>query len=191
MGSIAMAGYHKAVATAIQEGHEELGGQIRRLAEETALLWWVLGEYSTSLKSPVAALTSPEYALIAGAEAADRTHILPPPASADALLARALRPCKAGPKKSLALVDILEAADSGWRAGLLRRVNFSDCPDLLPLLTGLAKCEESGDPVAATKLLPKLCPGVSVEHPLSPTEAAQQLYLELMFIRALTALEMN
>ena len=66
-----------------------LAGQVRRLAEETELLWWVLGEYSTSLKRPASELTAPAYALIAAAEAADRTQILPPPASIDALNPRA------------------------------------------------------------------------------------------------------
>ena len=76
-----------------------LAEQIRRLAEETGLLWWVISEYSTSLRRRTSGLTAPAYALIAAAEAADRTQILPPPPSADALLARVLKPCKSRPEE--------------------------------------------------------------------------------------------
>lgn len=166
-----------------------LAEQIRRLAEETGLLWWVISEYSTSLRRRTPGLTAPAYALIAAAEAADRTQILPPPPSADALLARVLKPCKSGPKKTLTLVDFWAAADAAWRAGLLRSVNFSDCSDFVPVTTGIAKCEEFGEATNAAQVVPRLCPGVSIEHPLTPAEAAQQFYVELMFLKALDALE--
>ncbi|MGA9622975.1 MAG: GTPase-associated system all-helical protein GASH [Bryobacteraceae bacterium] len=166
-----------------------LAEQIRRLAEETGLLWWVISEYSTSLRRRTSGLTAPAYALIAAAEAADRTQILPPPPSADALLARVLKPCKSGPKKAHTLIDFWTAADAGWRAGLLRSIDASEGRDFVPIITGLAKCEEFGEAVGAARVVPKLCPGVSIEHPLSPAEAAQQLYVELMFLKALGALE--
>jgi hypothetical protein len=127
--------------------------------------------------------------LIAAAEAADRTQILPPPPSADALLARVLKPCKSGPKKALTLIDFWSAADAEWRAALLRKISFSDSRDFVPVITGLDKCGEFGEASSAAKVVPNLCPGVSIEHPVSPAEAAQQLYVELMFLKALDALE--
>jgi GTPase-associated system helical domain len=180
--------YNKMVATAITASHKMLSEQIRRLAEESALLWWVLGEYSTSLERRTTGLTRGEYALAAGAEAADRTHILPPPPSAGALLTRALKPCKADSKKPLTLVDFLNATDRDLRATILKRIDIGASPDLVPLTTGLAKTEEFDDAAAAVKVLPRICPGVKVEHAISPSEAAQQFYDELMFLKALRVL---
>jgi hypothetical protein len=164
---------------------KRLSNQVRRLAEETALLWWVLTEYSDSLKRRTSDLQTIEYALVAGAEAADRTYVLPPPVSAWSLLARALQPCKTGRKKTLTLGEILGASDSDWRRSQLKKLNYADSIDLVPIVTGLAKCEEFGDQASAVQVLPKLCPGLEPGHALSTDDAAYELYLELMFLRAL------
>jgi hypothetical protein len=168
---------------------ERLSSQVRRLAEETALLWWVLAEYSDSLKRRTPDLKTVEYALVAGAEAADRTHVLPPPASASALLARALKPCKIGKKKTLTLGDFFGATDPGWRGVQLKKLNYADSVDLLPIITGLDKCEEFGDQASALQVLPKLCPGLDPGRALSTDEAAYEFYGELMFLRALGDME--
>ena len=60
--------------------------------------------------------------------------------------------------------------------------------DLMPIVTGLAKCQEFGSPENAVQVLPKLCPGLDLEHALSAEEAAYQFYGELMFLKALGAL---
>ena len=177
--------YQQAVATAING----MAGRVRRLGEETALLWWVLTEYSDSLKRHTPDLKTIEYALVAGAEAADRTDVLPPPRSIRPLIARALKPCKPGRKRgTLTLGDFLGAADSGWRADQLKKLDFTDSVDLMPIVTGLAKCQEFGSPENAVQVLPKLCPGLDLEHALSAEEAAYQFYGELMFLKALGAL---
>ena len=152
-------------------------------------MWWVLTEYSTSLKKATPKLTTRSYALVAAAEAGDRTHVLPPPRSARALVARALKSCKASPKKNLTLVDFLGAADSVWRAELLKNLVFADCLQLLPVVAGLAKCQEFDDSAAAMKVLPKLCPGLIVDVPLLLEDVAYQFYGELMFLKALEIFE--
>src|ERR1043166_7162880 len=124
-----------------------------------------------------------------GAATAARTEILPPPASANALLIRALKPCKSGPKKNLTLSDFLIATNNVWRAEQLKAITISDCPDFVPLVTSLSKTEEFGDVGSAISVMPKLCPGFDVQRNLLPIEVAQQLYLELMFLKALTAVE--
>ena len=182
-------GYQQLAAEVMQECDEALAEQVRRLAEETAFLWWVLGEHSTSLKRPTTELSAEEYALVAGSEAAERTHILPPPPSARALLERVLKPCKPAAKKGLKLVDFLGAADADWRTKQLQRVVFTDCTDLVPLLAGLAKTEEFEDPHSAAKVVPKVCPGVDIRHPLTPGEVAEQFYVEIVFLRALAELK--
>jgi hypothetical protein len=180
--------YHAAIADAINERSEPLFEQIRRLAEESALLWWILGEYSTSLKTRTSELTSSEYAFVAGAEAADRTHILPPPCSARALVVRALKACKEKPKKIFKLADFLAATDLNWSRELLGKVESIDCYDLVPLVAVLAKRKEFGDDDAAIKVLPRLCPGLSIEGPLVSADVAIQFYSEMVFLRALAAL---
>jgi hypothetical protein len=186
---VAEAAYIKLYCATFKEGHDALAGQIRRLAEESALLWWVLGEYSTYLKRRVAELTAVAYALVAAAEAADRTHILPPPFSSPALLSRALKPCKSASKKSLSLIDFLGAADPNWRKECLKSVTFGDCTDLVPTMTGLAKLEEFGELSGAEQVFTRLCPGLSIAQALSASEATYQIYSELMFLRALRVLE--
>lgn len=166
-----------------------LASEIRRLAEETGMLWWILTEYSPSLDCPTSSLTPPEYALVAAAEAADRTQIVPPPLSANALLTRALRPCKKVPKKTLTLADFLADTNPTWREARLKQNGCIDFPYLVPVTTALARIQEVDDAAQAAQGAAKLCPGIVAEHPLSPPEIAHLFYCELMFFKALSAFE--
>jgi hypothetical protein len=55
-------------------------------------------------------------------------------------------------------------------------------------VTAIVKAEENGDVDVMTKALPKFCPGVSADQKLSSSDAAAQLYDELMFLKALANL---
>ena len=57
----ARANYHKAVLDAVAENNTNIQSQIQRLAEESAMLWWVLGEHSTLLKCSTSTLTDVSY----------------------------------------------------------------------------------------------------------------------------------
>ncbi|HEY4361437.1 MAG TPA: GTPase-associated system all-helical protein GASH [Bryobacteraceae bacterium] len=189
---VARGNYQKAIVRLIQSNHTLVTGQIKRLAEESAFLWWVLGEYSPSLQLRSAKLNIVDYTLIAAAEAAERTHILPPPSSAAALLARALAPCeKVVSTKALKLADFLAKTDNAWRAEYTPQLALSDCAEFVPFATGLTKAEEFQDPAAAVKVLPKICLGLDMKHGLSPEQAANQFYTELAFLRALALLGEN
>jgi len=61
----------------------------------------------------------------------------------------------------------------------------SDCRDLSPLCAALEKTEELGSASTALKALVKLCPGVKGDLTLTPAQAAQQFYNELVFLRTL------
>jgi len=187
---VARSAYSKAVVQAIQERHTFLHQQVRRLAEESAMLWWVLGAYSPLLQARTTELDDLKYALVAACEAADRTHILPPPHSAEALLSRALAPCKKKSKKTT-IRDYLATTSDPWRTQYLSKLNYSDSTEIVPFLLGITKVEEFGDAVAAAKILPNLCPGFKVEQVITPEQAANQLYVELMFLKALGALHSN
>ena len=154
---VARAAYHKAIVKAIEEKHTLLHQQVRRLAEESAMLWWVLGAYSPLLQSRTAELDDLKYAPVAACEAADRTYILPPPRSAEALLYRALAPCKKSKIEKPTITDYLAAATGLWRAEYLSKLVYADCIELVPFTVALAKAEEFNDAAAAVKVLPKLC----------------------------------
>ena len=177
--------YDEALATCVAE----LGNKISRLAEESAMLWWVVNEYSTSLKRPTSELSAQEYAFVAAAEAAERTTLLPPPPSANSLLGRAIKPCKRGTKKSLTLAELLGATEPSWRAQQSKSTDSASCADLVPVFTAIGKCQEFGNVEAAAQVVPNLCPGIGAGLSLSAREAAEQYYAELMFLRALAELD--
>ena len=176
--------YQQAVVDTIEASHTKLAQRVEQLAEETCLLWWVLNEFSDSIQEQVAELTPQIYALAAASEAVKRTQLVPPPPCIAPLLTRMLRNCKPGKEQPM-LADYLEAARPSWRATQAKSLKIADCRDLVPLSTALEKTEELGDLTAAMKVLPKLCPGVSGELPLGFSQAAQQFYNELVFLRAL------
>lgn len=181
----AQAAYQKAIAKAIQDSHSTLANQVKRLSEETALLWWVLSEYSTSLKRRTAEMSPVSYSLAAASEAADRTHVMPPPSCSNELLIRALKPCEVGAVSTFPIAEFLTAADNEWRVALLKKIDIAGVTDLVPLLLCLAKYQEFGDADSAIKVIPRLCPGFTTERRLSPEEASHQFYAELMFLKAL------
>lgn len=181
--------YVKAISSVSKDGLQTLSGQIRRLAEESAILWWVFGQYSLAQNSRTTALESRQYALVAANEAADRTHIMPPPRSMDALLGRALQDCKGGSDQASSPAEYASSTLEIWRKAVLQSRKFSDCLDLLPMITTLAKYEESGDVAPLPGIVKRLCPGVDATRALPASSAAQQFYNELMFLKALAILE--
>ena len=182
----AITSYSESVAGAITDGDGALANRIEQLAEESALLWWVLAEYSDALQRPISELSPETYALAAAVEAAQRTIQLPPLPSIGSLLARALRLYKATNKK-LVLADYVKATDPIWRADHVKSVIVADCRDLSPLCAAIEKTEELGSAATAITALPKFSPGVNGKLPLTPAEAAQQFYNEIVFLRALDA----
>jgi hypothetical protein len=182
----ALASYQKSVIETIASSHRILAERVKQIAEESALLWWVLAAHSDTFKQAVNQLTPETYALAAAAEAAQRTIHVPPPPSIGPLLARSLQPCKVGKKKPV-LTDYIKGADSIWRTAHVKSVNVSDCRDLSPLCAALEKTEDLGTAATALKTLSKFYPTLKGELPLTPTQAAEQFYNELIFLRALDA----
>ena len=181
---IAKTAYRDSIRDSISSSYQELAHRILQLAEESALLWWVLGEHSDALKRPANELNSEAYALVAAAEAEERTMITPPPPSIGPLLARALRPCKVG-NKTLVLADYFEAVDPIWRAAQVKSMNVVDCRDLSPLCATLEKTQELGSAATALTAISILCPGVKAELQLTPVQVAHQFYNEIAFLRSL------
>ncbi len=183
----AQTAYRDSIRNSISSAYEELANRIEQLAEESALLWWVLGEHSDAL-GPTNALDAEVYALVAAAEAAQRTMILPPPQSIGPLLARTLRSCKGG-DKVLVLSDYFEVVDPVWRAAQVKLINGVDCRDLSPLSATLEKTHELDSAAAALTAIARLCPGVEAGMQITPGQVAHQFYSEVIFLRSLVLLE--
>jgi hypothetical protein len=170
--------YHAAVID------RKLGRRVRQLAEELQLLWWVIGEYSPFLERPVALLSASKYAMVAAAEAAVRVKITPPPPAIDALLLRALKPCK-GSRKKVILSELLNETDASWRARQVAAKKIDDRHGLFPLSTALEKMQELSDGTHAMQVVSKICPGIKADLSLTQADTARQYFAELSFLAAL------
>ena len=159
----------------------ELGETIRRIAEENQYLWWLLGQRSSLLNTRREKLSSKEYALLAGAEAAERVALLPPPASVKSLIAEVLSQCAKATNTAVPLADIIDAANIGSLSAVTAGAEVGElCP-----LQGLVGVRRAGGKVDGTSL-EKL--SIPAKLKVSPTEAANQYFRELMFLRALAQL---
>jgi len=181
---IAQTAYRASIRESISTGYHELANRIMQLAEESALLWWVLGEHSDALGQSTSALNVEAYALVTAAEAAQRTMILPPPQSIGPLLARALRPCRGG-DNVLVLSDYFNAVDPNWRAAQAKSINVVNCRDLSPLCATLEKTQELDSVADALRAMGKICPGITAELQITPGQVAQQFFNEIVFLRSL------
>jgi GTPase-associated system helical domain len=159
----------------------ELGETLGRISEENQFLWWLLGRRSSLLNRQRDKLAAKEYALVAAAEAAERVALLPPPASVESLIGEVLTQCSKGATSVVSLVDLITAANiDSMRTTTVAAVARDLCP-----LASLVETRVTGDPVDGASL-EKL--SISAKLKVSPMDAANQYFRELMFLRALTQL---
>lgn len=159
----------------------ELGDTMGRIAEENQFLWWLLSRRSSLLSMRREKVSVKEYTLVAAAEAAERVALLPPPPSVESLIGEVLTHCSkasnaAGPLAdfiSAASIDSLKAAAAG-----------KDVRELCPI-SGLLGVRRGGGKLDGESLANF---GLQPELKVSPTEAANQYFRELMFLRALEQL---
>jgi hypothetical protein len=163
---------------ATKESREEFGRAMRRLAEESQFLWWLIGRRSPALNARRESLTADVYALPAAAEAAERVALLPPAASIESLLDEALAQCIQAKHPTMSFEDLVDAVDAGWmkRAGLA-----AASPELTPIAAILAT-RQAGAKYDA-KYLKQL--RIPPKTKIGPAEASRQYFRELMFIQAL------
>lgn len=160
----------------------ELGETMGRIAEENQFLWWLLGRRSSLLNARRDKLSSKEYALLAGAEAAERVALLPPPASVGALIDEVLSQCTKATNTAVPLAEFIDAANIG---SLSAATEGAEVGALCPL-KGVLEVRRAGNKVDGASL-EKL--GIPAKLKVSPTEAATQYFHELMFLRALAELD--
>lgn len=160
----------------------ELGDTMGRIAEENQYLWWLLGRWSSLLNMRREKLSSKEYALVAGEEAAERVALLPPPASVESLIDEVLTQCAKATNVAVPLVDIVNEAHIGR---MKDESPVAEMGELCPL-SGLIGARRAGGNVNAGAL-EKL--GIPGKLKVPPTEAAKQYFRELMFSSALAQLD--
>lgn len=159
----------------------ELGETMGRIAEENQFLWWLLGRRSSLLNTRREKLSPKEYALLAGAEAAERVALLPPPASVESLIDEVLSQCAKATNTAIPLADFIDAANIGSLSAVTAGAEVGElCP-----LKGLLGARRAGTKVDGASL-EKL--SIPAKLKVSPTEAANQYFRELMFLRALEQL---
>ena len=159
----------------------ELGETMGRIAEENQFLWWLLGRRSSLLNTRREKLSPKEYALLAGAEAAERVALLPPPASVESLIDEALSQCAKATNTAVPLADFIDAANIGSLSAVTAGAEVGKlCP-----LKGLLGVRRAGSKVDGASLEKLSMPA---KLKVSPTEAANQYFRELMFLRALRQL---
>ncbi|WP_263417857.1 GTPase-associated system all-helical protein GASH [Terriglobus albidus] len=184
----AQSAFYKELIKTIKQGRQATNSQLLQLSEETALLWWIVNEYSDRLKTSTALLSKLEYAIAAAIEAAERTQILPPSNSMNALLARSLKHCVDTSDEPQSFRQLLEATKERWQAITISPPNPPETKGLLPISTALSKVAEFDNVAGAVQVLSHLCPGLNVETPISATEVAQAAYAEITFLKALSLL---
>ena len=159
----------------------ELGETMGRIAEENQFLWWLLGRRSSILNKRREELSAKEYALLAGAEAADRVALLPPPASVESLIDEVLSQCAKATNSAVSLTDLIDAANIG---NIVVANVGAEMGELCPLHMILGVRHSGGKADAA--FFGKL--SIPAKLKVSPTEAANQFFRELVFLRALAQL---
>lgn len=159
----------------------ELGETMGRIAEENQFLWWLLGRRSSLLNTRRENLSSKEYALLAGAEAAERVALLPPPASVESLIAEVLSQCAKATNTAVPLADIVDAANIGSLSAIAAGAETIEiCP--LNTLLGVRRAGGKVDDASLEKL------SITAKLKIPPSAAANQYFRELMFLRAVKQL---
>jgi len=168
-------------AQLVGEAVLELGDTLGRIAEENQFLWWLLSRRSSLLSKRREQISAKEYALVAAAEAAERVVLLPPPSSVESLIAEVLSHCPKASNAACLVGDLISTVDLD---SLRIKAVLPGVLELCPL-TGLLGVRHAGgkvDEVALAKF------GLDSKLKVSPADAANQYFRELMFLRALAQL---
>jgi GTPase-associated system helical domain len=157
--------------------------------EETAILWWMTGEYSRDLDRRLSEIKLPVAALVAGKELADLVT-LPGPLPAKSFLDRILSSC--GPKgahhKPAELKAIVNAVPGEWRKVIATAAGFDRVKDFCPILGAVAQSlatDGSDDwPPLYRKAYQR-----DASLQLSGLELALQAYREWLLVSSAAAIE--
>jgi GTPase-associated system helical domain len=127
-----------AAVKALSDAYQALRNDNLRLAEETDMLWWHVGDWSNILDVPRMSLPKKSVGLVSGIDLGAMVKVSPGPYGAYGILKRAMG--ADGDKQA----SLIEAVD-GLTAEQIGRLALSKAPDVYPVLTALRLAAAGGD----------------------------------------------
>lgn len=174
------------VAFKANAGRAALEGQISVLKEECNVLWWLFGEYSTTVKKTWSDGTAGEFCIALGRELAAIMAFYEPSSNTESFLSKALSR-SAHAADALTVNHVLDAGPPEWRATVAQDVRDSvrRSGGVTPLHTGLvARVDTGGGWVERLTELTVLKP----EYNLTPGKWALQACREALVLEWLEQL---
>jgi hypothetical protein len=132
--------------TALGNAYQALRNDNLRLAEETDMLWWHVGDWSNILDIPRTSVPKKSVGLVSGLDLGAMVALTPGPYGAYGILKQALG---ATGDKQASLTD----AVSGLEAEQIGRLALPKAPDVFPVLTALQLAAAGGDWTAQFKTM--------------------------------------
>jgi hypothetical protein len=158
---------------------------IRRLTEQTDILWWLFGEHTLDGAKIFQDLSVPEACYWGAKDLAKLTQFIPGPFAAPAFLNRLLRLVKDKVPKHTVIEDAVNDCEKKWKEDWLTDlVVAQQMPDACPMLFAITKSVEVGGGAGWTAAF-QHATGLAAEGKLPPTQLALQIYNELLLVRAL------
>ena len=170
------------ISTTIAKNVVNLSKTVERLIEENQFLWWLVGRQSPTCRCRREKLKPDAYALLAADEAEDRVVLMPPAASAEALLEDAVLQCGEGKNTNRAILHYVQEASEA-----LGKID-SESPAVSQItpINSIRAANDSGAKVDKGFLKQLRIPN---KHEVLAEEAARQYFRELVFLRALSHLD--
>jgi hypothetical protein len=154
--------------------------------EESDVLWWLTGGYTSDFDVPAADIPAPAACLIAGKELADLTRVLPGPRAASAFLDRFLQCAGKDNQGDVIFSQAINNANRQWRAKWASAFSNIASLDLCPVLFAVnesTRSEQSSAWQAVFKTQTQMAANLKVPA----VQLAQQVYEECLFVRAVRA----
>lgn len=108
--------------------------------EDSQILWWMTGEWSNDLDKSFHEVKQADASLYIGKELGDKIKILPGPYSAKAVIYKMLQCCNKKNKcATVTLKDIIENADTTWKAECLKNYNITEIEEITPIMFAISK----------------------------------------------------
>jgi hypothetical protein len=160
---------------------KRVGDDLGEAREEIAMLWWLIGGWSRSLKRSFAEIGTPLSAVSAGFDLADLSIRVHGPYAAEAMFARVLSGAKKQKKNTASFAEVGDAANADVCNELRLSDETAHYADICPLSNSLAKSSEIGKGTAWHQSFVRTS-HVEVTLQMSPVEIAMQAMRERLFL---------
>lgn len=149
--------------------------------EETEMLWWLIGEYSNSLKKRISKIPLPFACLIIAKELSEHTQVIPGPVNILALVDKMLNTVREKTKEETSIKEVVNTATIEWKSQYLAGINLSSVEDLCPLHYAINKSVETGDSTSWIASFEKSM-GIKAEQSVTPLDISIQAYNEMLLL---------